>query len=189
MSPAGLWRVFPWDASAAESERFSAAFVPMPQGSGRFDLPGNVRGVTYFAESPEHAIAELIQQFRNHPEPLTNADLTRWGRRLALVSATLDPATWERIPDLCDPGTLARIGVTAEVPALRDRRRTQSIALDLHSQGHSGLRWWSAFWGEWHSVILFHDQLAAGALTYGQPTPLDVTSAPVMEAAALLDIG
>ena len=33
------------------------------------------------------------------------------------------------------------------------------------------------------------DQFAAGALTYGQPTPLDATSAPVTEAAALLDIG
>ena len=79
--------------------------------------------------------------------------------------------------------------MTAEVPALRNRRRTQSIGLDLHSQRHAGLRWWSAFRGECHSLILFHDRLAAGALTYGQPAPLDVTSASVMDAVALLDIG
>lgn len=189
MSPATLWRVFPWDPRAAEGDRFSAAFVPMPQGSGRFDLPGNVRGVVYFAESPEHAVAEMIQQFRNHPDPLTDADLMRWGYRLALVSATLEDTLWPRIRDLCDPATLSAIGVTAEVPDFRDRRRTQGIAVDLHGQGIPGLRWWSAFWGEWHSVILFQDHLGPDAVSYGTPAPLDVTHPAVREAAALLDIG
>lgn len=189
MNPATLWRVFPWDPSAGEGDRFSPAFVPMPQGAGRFDLPGNAHGVVYFAESREHAVAEMIQQFRHHPEPLSNADITRWGHRLALVSATLDPTKWTQIPDLCDPGTLAQIGVTADVPPLRDRRHTQSVALDLHGQGYSGLRWWSAFWGEWHSIILFADQLTASGVTYGTPTSLDVASVAVTEATALLDIG
>jgi hypothetical protein len=187
--PARLWRVFPWDPGAAEGERFSAAFFSSNQVAGRFDLPGNVDGVVYLAESPEHAVAEMVQQFRNSADPLTNADLTRWGRRLALVSAALDPPIWPRVPDLCEPATLARLGFTAEMPALRDRRRTQRIAHAIHGQGDAGLRWWSSFWGEWHGVVLFRDQLAAGALTYGAPQPLDVTSDAVMDAAALLDIG
>lgn len=189
MTPATLWRVFPWDPDAAEGDRFSAAFVPMPQGSGRFDLPGNPRGAVYFAESPEHAVAEMIQAFRNNPEPLSDADLTRWGRRLALVEASLGDGFWPDIPDLCDPSILLELGITADLPNFRDRRRTQSIAADLHGRDHAGFRWWSAFWGEWHTVILFQDRISRDAVSYGTPLPLDVNHPAVREAATLLDIG
>jgi hypothetical protein len=189
VTPVPLWRVFPWDPGAAEDDRFSAAFVPGGQGRNRFDLPGDPSGVIYFAESEEHAVAEMIQGFRNSPALLTNDDLTAWAHRLALVSATLDAEVWPGIADLCEPATLSGIGITADLPALRDRKRTRQIAADLHAGQHTGLRWWSAFWGEWHSTILFRDRLPAGALTYGQPIPLSVTSPPVTEAARLLDIG
>lgn len=188
MNSVPLWRVFPWDPDAAEGERFSAAFVPGGQGRNRFDLPGNPRGVIYLAESEEHAVAEMIQGFRNSPDPLTNDDLTAWGHRLALVSATLDAAAWPEIADLCEPATLSGLGVTADIPALRDRRRTQQIAADLYSRQRAGLRWWSAFWGDWHSIVLFRDRLPAG-VRYGAPIPLDITSPPVVEAARMLDIG
>jgi hypothetical protein len=188
VNPAPLWRVFPWDPDAAEGERFSAAFVSGGQGRSRFDLRGNPLGVIYLAESEEHAVAEMIQGFRNSPDPLTNDDLTAWGHRLALVSATLDPAVWPEIADLCEPATLSGLGVTADTPALRDRKRTQQIAADLHARQHVGLRWWSAFWGEWHSVVLFRDRLPAD-IRYGDPVPLDVASSPVVEAARMLDIG
>jgi hypothetical protein len=79
MTPVPLWRVFPWDPAAAEGDRFSAGFVPGGQGRNRFDLPGQPRGVIYLAESEEHAVAEMIQAYRNSPEPLTNGDLTAWG--------------------------------------------------------------------------------------------------------------
>lgn len=161
----------------------------MPQGSGRFDVPASPRGVVYFAETPEHAVAEMIQQFRNHPEPVTTEDLTRWGQRLALVRATLDRTMWQKMADLCNPDTLTSLGLTAELAAYRDRRRTQTIAVDLYDKRYAGLRWWSAFWGEWHSVILFQERLRTGAVTYGEPIALDAGSAVVREAAALLDIG
>lgn len=189
MTPVPLWRVFPWNPDAAEGDPFSAAFVPGGQGRSRFDLPGHPRGVIYLAESEEHAVAEMIQAFRNSPDPLTNDDLTAWGHRLALVSATLDPGVWPSVADLCDPATVGDMGITADVPAFRDRKRTQQIAADLHARQHAGLRWWSAFWGEWHSVVLFRARLPADALTYGRPIPLDVTSPAIVEAARLLDIG
>jgi hypothetical protein len=145
--------------------------------------------VIYLAGSEEHAVAEMIQAYRNSPEPLTNDDLTAWGHRLALVSATLDPAVWTQIADLYEPAVLSNIGITADLPALRDRARTQQIAVDLHARRHAGLRWWSAFWGEWHTIVLFRDRVPAEALKYGPPTPLDITSSPVVEATRLLDIG
>ena len=189
MNPTPLWRVFPWDPSAAEGERFSATFVPGGQGRSRFDLPGNALGVIYLAESEEHAVAEMIQGFRNSPHPLTDDDLTAWGHRLALARATLVDPAWPRVADLCDPGVLGALRITADQPPLRDRRRTQAIAAALHREGHAGLRWWSAFWGEWHTAVLFRDRLPDDALTYGPPVVLDTSSPHVQEAARLLDIG
>jgi hypothetical protein len=184
-----LWRVFPWDPAAAEGDRFSAAFIPGGQGRNRFDLPGKSAGVVYFAESEVHAVAELLQRFRNSPEPLTSEDLTSWGHTLALVQATLDPAIWPGVVDLCDPATLTAFAITADQPPSRERSRTQGIALNALGKGHAGLRWWSVFWGEWHTVVLFRERLTPDALTYGRPTPLDIRNPAVIEAASLLDIG
>ena len=189
MNPVPLWRVFPWDPMAAEGERFSAAYVPGGQGRSRFDLPGNPLGVIYLAESEEHAVAEMIQGFRNSPHPLTDDDLTAWGHRLALARVTLADAVWPQIADLCDPGVLGALHITADQPPLRDRGRTQAIAAALHRDGHEGLRWWSAFWGEWHTTVLFRDRLPDDALTYGPPVVLDSSNPHVVEAARLLDIG
>lgn len=189
MNPGPLWRVFPWDPNAAEGERFSASFVPGGQGRNRFDLPGSARGVMYLAGNEEHAVAEMIQGYRNSPEPLTNEDLTVWGHRCALVSVGLAPDRWPRIEDLCEPAALAELQITADRPAYRDRRLTQQIASALHTRGHAGLRWWSAFWGEWHTTVLFRDRIPADTITYGTPRPLDVAMRSVAEAARLLDIG
>ncbi len=189
MNPGPLWRVFPWDPDAAEGERFSASFVPGGQGRNRFDLRGSARGVIYLAGSPEHAVAEMIQAYRNSPEPLTNDDLTVWGHRYALVSGSLASDLWPRLEDLCEPAALTKLQITADRPAYRDRRLTQRIASTLRARGHAGLRWWSAFWGEWHTTVLFRDRIPADAITYGAPLPLDITMPPVVEAARLLDIG
>lgn len=189
MNPVPLWRVFPWDPGAADGERFSPGFVPGGQGRSRFDLPGNPLGVVYLAERQEHAVAEMIQGFRNAPDPLDDADLTAWGHAYALVEVTVAPDVWRRVADLCDPAVLQALAITADLPPARERRTTQAIAADLHARGHAGLRWWSAFWGEWHTTVLFRDQLPAGALTYGAPVPLDTRHPAVAEAARLLGIG
>ncbi|HEX8241997.1 MAG TPA: RES family NAD+ phosphorylase [Longimicrobium sp.] len=183
-----LWRVFPWDPGAAEGERFSAAFVPGGQGRGRFDLPGEAAGVLYLAESPEHAVAELIQRYRNQPAPLEPADLTAYGHALALVEVTVRARVAERIADLCDPEVLARHAIAPDRTAARDRAASQSIAAGLHAGGYAGLRWWSAFFGEWHTVVLFRGRLAAGDLRYAGPARLSVDDSAVREAARSLDV-
>ncbi len=189
MKEAPLWRVFPWDPRAEEGARFSAAFAPGGQGRHRFDLPGNALGVLYLAETAEHAVAEMIQAYRHSTQPITNDDLTVWGHRYALVSVSLSADVWPRIEDLCEAAALAGLRITADQPAYRDRRRTQEIASSLHARRHAGLRWWSAFWGEWHSIVLFRDQIPADAITFGTPVHLDHAAPPVVEAARLLDIG
>lgn len=183
-----LWRVFPWDPAAAEGERFSATFVPAGQGRGRFDLPGRPAGVVYLAETPEHAVGELIQRFRNQPAPLERADLVVAGRTLALVPVTLSPAASAGIADLCDPALLARHGIRPDDTAARARPPSQRAAAELHEAGHAGLRWWSAFFGEWHTTVLFRDRLGADALDYGTPAPLHLAHPALAEAALALDV-
>ena len=182
-----LWRVFPWDPAAAEGERFSAAFVAGGQGRGRFDLPDRPSGVLYLAETPEHAVAESIQRFRNQPVPLDADDLTVMGRPLALVPVTLDAQIDGGIADLCDPATLVRHAVPPDRTAARTRATSQRVSAEIYEAGYAGLRWWSAFWGEWHTVVVFRDRLAA-RLAYGAPAALDLSHHAVAEAARSLDV-
>jgi hypothetical protein len=158
MSPpaATLWRVFPWDPEAEEGRPFSASFVPAAQGSGRFDLPGEPAGVLYLAETPEHAVGEKVQDLRN--QSLDDGDLLEHGHRLALSAFTLAAGT-PPLADLCDPETLARLGVAPDAVAARSRATTQPIAVRLHAEGFGGVRWWSAFFGEWHTHVLFRARL------------------------------
>jgi hypothetical protein len=190
LTPRPLWRVFPWSRSAADGERFSRGFLPAAgQGTGRFDLPGSARGVLYLAECPQHAVAERLQRFRNSSRALGAADLTEWGHPLAVVEVGLADEAWDGIADLCDPSVLATHGFDVDHPPLRDRRRTQAMASGIHAAGAAGLRWWSAFWGEWHTVVVFLDRLQAGSLTYASPAVLEPGDPLVREVAALLDIG
>lgn len=182
-----LWRVFPWDPDAPEGGPFSRSYTPTGQGSGRFDLPGRPRGVVYLAESPEHAIAELIQGFRGMT--IDGSDLMRGGHPLALVSVGLRESVLGGILDLCDPAELARLGIGPDEVAARDRATTQAIAARAFALGHTGLRWWSAFFGEWRSVVLFLDRSEAGRAVYGAPEPLELTHPALRTAAELIGVG
>lgn len=179
------WRVFPWDPRASDGDPFSAAYRPPVQGSGRFDLPGLTAGVLYLAETPEHAIAERIHHYRGHT--LEDADLVVAGHRLALVSVMLPADVREGIADLCDARVLVRLRVRPDDTASRQRRTTQRIAAAVQSKGHTGLRWWSAFFGDWHAVVLFRDGLER-ALTFDTPEPLSFHHQHLRDAAASLGV-
>ncbi|MGQ0816302.1 MAG: RES family NAD+ phosphorylase [Gemmatimonadota bacterium] len=183
-----LWRVFPFDPAAREGEPFSAGFLPpaMTQGSGRFDLPDSGVAVMYLAESPEHAVAELMQGFRG--AVLETEDLTRYGKRLALVSVVIARPRRAAIFDLCSAPNLAAEAISPDNTAARTRATTQAIAGQLYSAGYAGLRWWSTFFGEWHTVVLFRNRLRRSDLTFGTATALDLDNAHVIEAANALGI-
>ncbi|HEU4453701.1 MAG TPA: hypothetical protein VFR81_11610, partial [Longimicrobium sp.] len=72
--------------------------------------------------------------------------------------------------------------------AARARPPSQRAAAELHAAGHAGLRWWSAFFGEWHTVVLFRERLGAGALGYGAPDRLHLAHPALTEAALALDV-
>lgn len=188
MTDTVLWRVFPYDVTASPHAPFTADCRPVGQGAGRFDIP-DVTPVWYFAESPEHAVAEVIQGLRN--QTLDPPDLTRYGMPLALVQARLRVGRSE-FPDLCDPAMLQAYGVRPDDLASTDFTRTRSIARSLFRAGCAGFRWWSALAGDWHTIILFDARLQVGrhpaSLAFGVPEPLTLTSAAVESATRRLSI-
>ena len=166
-----------------EGRLFSPSFVPPTTGRGRFDLPVSCSSVLYVAESPEHAIAEAIQPWRNRP--LRRPHLLRAGRPLALVGVQMPSETASALADLCQPDVLGRLGLSADRVASRHRRRTQAIAASIWDRGHAGLRWWSSFWGDWHGVVLFTARTNAG-VRFGSPEVLSAENRALQEAAAAL---
>jgi hypothetical protein len=182
-APHSPWRVFPWDPGATEGTPFSASFVPATQGSGRFDLPDRPAGVLYLAETPEHALGEKIQDLRN--QSVVDADLFEAGHRYARVSVDLPDAVRDALADLCDPATVARWSTPPDHIAALDRATTQAIAARLYAEDLPGFRWWSPFFGEWHTLVLFRDRFPAPP-TFGTPEPIGIDHPVLRRTAAQL---
>ena len=179
-----LWRVFPWDPSAPPGSRFSASYVPPPSGRGRFDLPRRFSPVSYLAGSPEHAVAEVIQPWRG--SRIGAAHLRRASLPLALVRGTLIDGDVE-LANLCEPQVLDAHDIAPDRSAARHRDVTQPLALKTWQAGYAGLHWWSSFWGDWHTYVLFTTR-AGRALTFAEPELLHPAHAAVTTAAELLGI-
>lgn len=135
----------------------------------------------YLAESEEHAVAELLQPWRGRR--LAAFHLERAGHPLAAARVEMPDSA--RLFDLCDPDVLVELAMGADVTASRVRERTQPIARSVWDLGGDGVRWWSSFWGDWHTVVLFTRRLR-DRLTFSEPIPLSLDRAPVLRAAALL---
>jgi hypothetical protein len=181
-----LWRVFPWDPTVPEGEPFSPQYLPRQSGQGRFDLPRSTgASAWYFAESPEHAVAEKVQDLRGRV--LRDDFLLERGHRLAICSVQLNATL--RLADLCDPLELARRNIAPDRLAFRNHVVTRAIARELHLDPDlAGFRWWSALFGEWHTVVLFSDRLPENALVFSTPDELTLASPVVATAAAALAI-
>jgi hypothetical protein len=181
-----IWRAFPWEPSAAEGAPFAPDHLPAQSGQGRFDLPLSTgASAWYFAESQEHAVAEKLQELRGRV--LRDDYLFERGRRLAIASAELEDGLL--LADLCDAAELVRRGIGPDRLSYRDRNVTQAISSDLHEDTDlAGFRWWSSFFGEWHTVVLFSDRLADGALRLRTAEHIELASPALSAAAAALAI-
>lgn len=128
-------------------------------------------------------MGEALQAWRGRP--LEPAHLLRAELPLALVEVLLPAATSPRLADLCDAAYLHGAALAPDATASRLRERTQPVARTAWDAGHDGLRWWSNFWGDWHTVVLFTARVG-GRLRYGAPVALDVGHPAVLDAATLL---
>jgi hypothetical protein len=175
-----LWRVFPWDPAAPPGTRFSPSFIPGPTGRGRFDLPRRLSGVLYTATTPDHAVGEMLHPWRG--KRLRRHHLRRAGEPLASVEVSLPQDSTLKLADLCQAGFLADSRIRPNITASRYRHLTQPVARAVWDAGHHGLRWWSSFWGDWHTVVLFEARMS-GRIRFGEPEILTVGH-PAVETAA-----
>lgn len=107
---------------------------------------------------------------------------------LALVGVRIAEAARKSLADLCDPKALRSLGIPPDRVAARDREATQAIAALVAETGASGLRWWSAFFGEWHTLAIFVDRLPAGSLAFGAPRAVEPGDPALVAAMAALGI-
>lgn len=168
---------------AADGEPFSVRSVPPveKQTGGRFD--NDATSVLYLAEYPEHAVAEVLRQFRGRP--FRAGHLRQYGFPLTLVEVAVPAEVISAIADLGDPQTLLRHGLRADTLALPESERaiTQAVSRRLYDADLPGFQWWSAVHGGWHSTILFVDRVPLETLRFGTPTPLDIRHPAVTVAA------
>jgi hypothetical protein len=189
-SPRTTWRCLPWDPRAEEGSPFSASYLVPGQTIGRFDL-NDRPPVRYLAESPEHAVGEVLGPFRG--TDFRPSYLRQGGNALALVEVTLAASLVDRIADCTDPRTLDTLGIRPDELAHHDRTLTQDIARRLHALGAAsgapaGLRWWSALTGAWHTTVVFTDRQRAGEITWGTPRHVDVSDGAMIRAVSVLGI-
>ncbi len=180
-----LWRAFPWRPEAQTGEPFSPGYIPPGQHSGRFDLHDEPP-VLYLAETPEHAVAEIIQAFRGRQ--IDDKHLERHGQPLALAQASLRRPMRERVLDLTAPPVLGSLGLRPDMLASQSRDQTQAIARLIHDRPAPGFRWWSALTGDWHTVVLFADAIAPDDIDWRPPELLSIASPVVREAAAQIGV-
>ncbi|MDQ2665886.1 MAG: RES family NAD+ phosphorylase [Gemmatimonadota bacterium] len=181
-----MWRCFPWDSAASEGAPWSASYLVPGQTIGRFDLHDRPP-VRYLAESPEHALGEVLGPFRG--TAFQPAYLRQSGRPLALVEVTLAPSLVKRIPDCTEPAVLTMLGLRPDELAHHDRSLTQAVSRAVYDAGkYAGLRWWSALTGGWHTTVVFSDHERNGDVTFGVPRSLVASDAVVVRALGVLGI-
>jgi len=183
-----LYRVFPWDATAAPGTSGSATFLFRPQGAGRWDND-HLYGAWYLAGSPAGAVGE------------TFGNIARWSPAMFLHPPTGFPralATFSvpdglSLVDLDDPATLLAWSMRPTQVVTRNPSSTQGRARDIFearradgSPAWQGIRWWSFWRPTWTNTVLFEAPGRSVDLTLQDVTPLSMASPAVLDAAASL---
>jgi len=169
-----LYRVIPYDASAAPTQRGGVLFVPAG-GSNRIDNP-DLYDVLYLAGTPEAAMAETFGRIPLWtPETFVHGS----GRRYALT--TIEAPDSIALFALDDVDALKSIGITKpRSVVMRDRGKTQALARAIFETGrYAGASWWS-YYGPDLTVMGRWDRDGVSAIE--TPENLTVVSAVVKAA-------
>jgi hypothetical protein len=174
-----LYRVHPYDNSAAQDQPGGALFVPVG-GHNRFDNP-KLYHAFYASTDPAGAIIERLGDL-----DAWNADalLAPKPARVPLPLALSEYEANVHLLDLANVSTLTHLAVArATTVVTRDRTATQALAAEafqLHATDHHGLAWWSYYDPEIVNVILW----TLADVNYLSSTPLAVTTPTLIATAA-----
>jgi hypothetical protein len=173
-----LYRIIPYDDSAAPHDRGGALFVPAG-GANRIDNP-DLYDVLYLGTSAEAAIAESFGRI-----PVWTPETFLHGSGRAYRLATYEVPDALAIFDLDDVDALKTIGITRpSVVVTRDRIKTQAWARTIFGLGrYAGASWWSYYGPDW-TVLGLWDRSAVNVV--GTPQILTATSQVVKDAAAAI---
>ncbi|MEO6834759.1 MAG: RES domain-containing protein [Candidatus Tumulicola sp.] len=143
-----LYRAFPYDSSAAETDPGGALFVPPASPLGRIANVGLYREV-YLADCPEAAISEKF----GFLSMWTDDDFRHAGAPYVVTEYELDAAVF----DLDDITSLIKLGITKPSTVVtRHRVVTQAWAKTIYLTGaYAGARWWSYYNPQWFSFGLW----------------------------------
>jgi hypothetical protein len=140
-----LFRVFPYDASAADHDEGGALYVPPPSSAGRIANVDLYREL-YFAEQPEAAVAETFGFLYGwYPSDFIHAS----GKAYVVSAYDLDDSA--EILNLNDTAALARAGIKRPSRVVtRDRSVSQGWARTIFGLGaYNGVSWWSYYYPDW----------------------------------------
>ena len=180
-----LYRLFPWDPTAAASSPGGALYSPrLQQGSGRHDTP-DLYGALYTARIEVSAVAEWLAGFRGQrlgPDDVERTD----GRRWALVG--LDDGALRGLVDLDDPGELVRRRLRPSTVATHSRSSTREVAGALFAEGIPGFGWWSTLEASWPNVTLFAERVVDLIRVAAGPREIAIEDPVVRVAAAAIGV-
>ena len=174
-----LYRVFPYDVSAAPTEPGGALFVPQASGLGRIDNAA-LYDVLYLSAHSEAAIAEAFGPLPIwRPQTFVHANGNPYA--LAAFTAPDDLAFF----DLNDVRALDAIGIRHPSDVVtRDRTRTQAWAkIVFDRQCYVGARWWSFYNPDWPMLGLW--DVRSLRLEHA-PAIIDATHPAVRDAATAI---
>jgi RES domain len=152
-----LYRVFPYRDGAVEEQPGHPLYVNPTPGHGRWDNPSRYR-CRYLATSPEAAVGETFGNLTSWtPDMLAVPGLP--GSERSLGTYRLDEEAHPLL-DLDDPQVLAERGIRPTRVVVRNRPRTQGIAVRIFDEGQwAGIQWWSYHRPEWTLVALWAEDL------------------------------
>ncbi|MBI2762227.1 MAG: RES domain-containing protein [Chloroflexi bacterium] len=180
-----LYRLFPWDPSAAAASPGGPLFNPrLQQGSGRHDNPA-LYGALYTGRLEVSAVAEWLAGFRGQrlgPDDFGRTD----GRRWALVG--LDDGALRGLVDLDDPGELVLRHLRPSGVATRTRSSTREVAGALFAEGIPGFGWWSTLEASWPNVTLFAERVVNVIRVADGPREIGIEDPVVRAAAAAIGV-
>jgi hypothetical protein len=149
-----VFRVFPYDPSAADQNKGGALFVPSPSPLGRIANLEFYREL-YFADRAEAAVAEkfgFLQAWH------ANDFIDGGSNPFAVTSYEIDASG---ILNLNDTAALVRLGIDQPSQVVtRNRELTQNWAKQIFMTGrYSGLSWWSYYYPDWTAFGVWNVRL------------------------------
>ncbi len=142
-----LYRVFPYDSNAAQTEKGGALFLSRSN-EGRIDNP-SLYAILYLSDSPEGAIAETFGRLAIwRPIDFTHPT----GTPMTLGTYTLPDDVL--LCDLDDVTMLAHLGIQRPSQVVtRNRTLTQQWSRRIFETGrYAGVQWWCYYDPAWRSI-------------------------------------